>query len=130
MSNPTNSNDTIDSRDVEKRIEELTEEREALEDDPRDSPELAAWDTDNLEELQALIAFKEQAEGYCEWDDGAVFIRDSYFKDYAQELAEEIGALDRSSKWPYNCIDWETAARELQTDYTSAEFDGVKYWVR
>jgi predicted lipid-binding transport protein (Tim44 family) len=82
-------------------------------------------------EYRALQALQEEAEGYCDdWRHGATLIRDSYFKDYAQELADDIGAIDRNAKWPLDCIDWEKAARELQMDYTSVEFSGVTYWVR
>jgi antirestriction protein len=57
-------------------------------------------------------------------------IRDSYFEDYAQELADDLGLLQKGSTWPYTCIDWEQAARELQMDYSMVTFDGVDYWVR
>lgn len=61
---------------------------------------------------------------------GATLVRDSYFEDYARELAEDCGLIQRDAHWPNDCIDWERAARELQMDYTSVEFDGVEYWVR
>jgi hypothetical protein len=86
---------------------------------------------DEAEELAALEALAKEAEGYCsDWDSGAQLIRDSYFEDYAQELADDIGAIDSDAKWPLNCIDWTQAARELQQDYTSVEFGDVTYWVR
>lgn len=34
--------------------------------------------------------------------------------DYAQELAEDIGAISRDAQWPLYCIDWERAWRELE----------------
>jgi antirestriction protein len=34
-------------------------------------------------------------------------------EDYAQQLAEETGALRDDDQWPYTCIDWEAAARDL-----------------
>lgn len=37
--------------------------------------------------------------------------------DFAQNLAEDIGAIDEDAAWPNNCIDWERAARELEGDY-------------
>jgi hypothetical protein len=88
-------------------------------------------DSSDWDEYRALKAFAEEAEGYCsDWRHGETLIRDSYFETYAQELAEDIGAINANASWPNNCIDWEQAARELQTDYTSAEFDGVTYWFR
>jgi hypothetical protein len=57
-------------------------------------------------------------------------IRDDYFVSYAQELAEDIGAIDVNASWPARCIDWDQAARELQMDYSTVEFDGVTYWYR
>jgi hypothetical protein len=87
-------------------------------------------DEDDAEELRTLIALRDQFEGYTDWQHGATLVRDSYFEDYARELAEDIGAINGNASWPNNCIDWERAARELQVDYTSAEFDGVTYWAR
>ena len=120
MSNTiSNSDDIIDSRDVIARLEELDE----TDDNGRDQS-----DTD---EYKALRALADEAEGYApDWKHGATLIRDSYFKDYAQQLADDIGAIDSQAQWPMSCIDWKQAARELQTDYTRVDFDGVSYWVR
>lgn len=57
-------------------------------------------------------------------------IRDSYFETYAQELAEETGAIPNDVSWPCNCIDWEKATRELKMDYSSVDVDDVEYWYR
>lgn len=38
-------------------------------------------------------------------------------EDFAWEFAREIGAIERSVSWPYTCIDWNQAARELMYDY-------------
>lgn len=59
------------------------------------------------------------------------FIKDSYFEEFARDEAENIGAFNaRENSWPYSCIDWEKAAEELQTDYSSVEFDGLTYYYR
>lgn len=149
-----NGQDILDSRDVIARLEELQEERETLADavteaekehaanieqnadqDEIDASEgaqtaareaLTDWDTDNGEELNALKDFID--EGSDEWRHGETLIRETYFEDYARELAEEIGALENCDKWPATCIDWEQAAKELRMDYTGADFDGVTYY--
>ncbi len=153
----SNSDDIIDSRDVIKRIEELDGERDMLagevddaetakvglieptdeETDDADDQIATAkralldWDEgDEGQELKALQALQEQAEGYSDWTHGATLIRDSYFEKYAEELADDLGLLPKDAAWPATCIDWEKAARELQTDYTSVDFDGADYWIR
>lgn len=91
----------------------------------------AGLDRDESEELAALEKLTEEASDYAaDWDYGETLIRDSYFKEYAQQLADDIGAINPDARWPNNCIDWERAARELQSDYTAVDFDGVTYWVR
>jgi hypothetical protein len=113
----SNIDDVIDSRDVIARIEEL----EGI-DEP---------DDDERDELNTLKELAEEAEGYSpDWAYGSTLIRDSYFKDYAMELAEDIGAIPDNLQWPCTCIDWDQAARELQMDYTSVEFGDVTYWVQ
>jgi len=123
-----NSLDVIDSRDVIARIEELESELEGL---TSEADALTANLVDEFAELQTLTALADEASGYTsDWQYGETLIRDSYFEDYAQELAEDIGAIDNNATWPNNCIDWERATRELQMDYTQVDFDGVAYWIR
>lgn len=57
-------------------------------------------------------------------------IRDHYFITYAQELAEDIGAIDRDAKWPNNRIDWEAAADDLRENYMTARLAGEDYLIR
>jgi hypothetical protein len=117
-----NSMDVIDSRDVIARIEEL--------ENDRDDKNVGLLEIE-VAELEALTALADEASDYApDWQYGATLIRDSYFEDYAQELAEDIGAIDSNATWPNNCIDWERATRELQMDYTEVDFDGVPYWIR
>jgi hypothetical protein len=116
----SNSEDIIDSRDIIARIDELTELLEGA--DPEDY-------SDEREELAALQALSDDARS-DDWRYGATLIRDSYFQEYAEQLADDIGAIDRNASWPLNFINWEAAADALKADYTSVEFDGVTYWVR
>jgi hypothetical protein len=87
---------------------------------------LREWDEENKAELDALQAFVD--DGSDEWRHGETLIRETYFEDYARQLAEDVGAMENCDKWPATCIDWKRAAEELQQDYTSAEFDGVTYY--
>ena len=149
--------DVIDSRDVIARIEELEGEREALQLEIDDAETqwlkteagtneahavvdrrqaayvaLDAWTaSDDADELRILKALADEASGYAaDWRYGETLIRDSYFRDYAEQLADDIGAIDRNASWPVKCIDWDQAARELQMDYSAVDFDGVTYWIR
>lgn len=143
--------DVIDSRDVIARLEELEDERDAAKVDDLDADldegeerDTAGdwvsecgiefsddWDEARETEYQALRALADEAEGYAaDWRHGETLIRDSYFEEYARQLAEDIGAIDRNASWPNTCIDWEQAASELQQDYTAVDFDGETYWVR
>jgi|SRR5579862_7954563 len=126
---PDNADDVIDSRDVIARIEELQHTRQHFMDTESSIP-WAEAEPDEAEELAALEALAQEAEGCADWPYGETLVRDSYFKDYAQQLAEDIGCLNDDDKWPYTCTDWELAARELRYDYTSVDFAGVTYWVR
>ncbi len=120
---PTNSDDCFDMRDAIARFEEL--ER----DEGRDESD--------EEEFKALSELLEETKGNGgdeQWRGGwypVTMIRDSNWTAYAQEYAEEICESDmREARWPFNCIDWDEASRQLQMDYTSCEFDGVTYWYR
>jgi len=57
-------------------------------------------DCENFED-----AYCGEAEGYSEEAAGA---------DYAQQLAEEQGLMPTTPGWPFSCIDWADAWRELE----------------
>lgn len=115
-----NSEDIIDSRDVIARIEELESDQDA-----------DIISEDETAELAALKALAEEGENASsDWIHGATLIRDSYFEEYARELAEDFhGKAIREASWPFDCIDWGAAAEALMQDYTSVEFSGVTYYV-
>lgn len=154
-----NTQDMIDSRDIIARIEELQDMRDDLEstleelrerlkaitDDEADEiidikaqiesaeEELSEWEeSEEGDEFKALKALEDDASSSSDWKYGETLIRDSYFREYAEQLADDIGYMnnEKSNQWPYTCIDWEKAARELQEDYMCVDFDGVKYWIR
>lgn len=120
METPNNSMDTIDSRDVMARYDELEAE----------NTEVGALPDADFNELTLLRALVDAGDNFPDWEHGITLIRDSYFREYAQELAEEIGAINPEARWPLGCIDWDQATRELQMDYTAVEFDGITYWGR
>jgi antirestriction protein len=116
----TNRETIIDTRDVLERIEYLADEVERLTVDDEELLELAS--------LACLIEETSAVSGK-NVEYGAQLIRDSYFRDFAQEMAEDCAMIPRDAHWPNNYIDWDEAARELQMDYSSVEFSGVEYWV-
>lgn len=70
---------------------------------------------------------KEKCQAYLDCT-GAIDLMDFYEsysgefdsdEDFARNMADQLGAIDRKSTWPNNCIDWEMAARELMYDYSS-----------
>lgn len=128
----SNSNAVIDSRGVIARIKELQEALDNVQSD-RDEDDLQLELEDltfgDQEELDALKALAEEAEGYGDWAHGETLINKSYFTEYAEQLAEDIGAIDRKVIWPLNHINWEAAAEDLLQDYTAVDFDGITFYV-
>jgi hypothetical protein len=120
----SNFDDIIDSRDIIARIEELEScyDVETFEDN---------LDEDERDELLILKTFAEEESWNCsDWEDGATLIHDNYFQQYAEDYADDIGAIGTEHQWPLQHIDWEAAAEDLQQDFTSLDFDGETYWVR
>lgn len=127
MPNLDNSEDILDARDVIARVEELEE--------ARDDEDGTGLSDDEAQELASLSAFLEQMKGYGgdeEWRGDwypVTLVRDSYFTDYAQELVEDCGYISKDfPSWIE--VDWQATARNVQIDYTSADFGGVTYWFR
>jgi hypothetical protein len=114
--------DVFDSRDAEAWLDWWDDEMIAEQDASNGGTDLADLRT-ALQELRA------ECEGYG-WEYGIGFIRETYFEDYARELASDIGAIDGHASWPLMHIDWEGAARDLAMDYSTCEVDDMTYYWR
>lgn len=147
----------IDTRDLMDRKEELEALRDALDEaqtafdehkfemPAEDSEERDEWE-EKLQELADALDDADGDFGKDEWKEleeleeledeisdflyGETMIPVEDFEDYARELAEDIGAIDRNASWPNTCIDWEKAAEELAMDYKEVSYQGVDYYVR
>jgi hypothetical protein len=87
-------------------------------------------DPDAADELRRARALEELLRDTPDYAYGEAVIADWYFEDYAEQLADDIGAIDRNATWPVNCIDWGKAADDLKADYFRVDFEGYTYWVR
>lgn len=132
-----NTADYLDIRDGIERFEELEAEREDAcdgDDDTADADKLKAFDGEDYAVLKTLLDALKGSGGDHQWRGDwypVTLIRDSHWMDYVRETAEDFhGKAVRNAQWPFDCIDWEKAADELQMDYSSVEFDGVTYWYR
>lgn len=108
--------DYLNTSDLSERLEEL---RAAADDGPLDH--------EDREELAELV---ELESTITDWKYGETLIPEDRFEDYARELAEDIGAVDKSAGWPSSFIDWPAAADALRMDFTSVEYQGSTYLVR
>lgn len=83
-----------------------------------------AYDIGKAEEERdndgAAIAYVNLLGGY--WDkerfEEAYQGRFDDDKDFACDMAEQLGLIDSETAWPHSCIDWNHAARELMYDYS------------
>lgn len=113
------SKEFLDSRDLQKRIDEL--EGMAKESS------LEEWEHAELDELKKL---KEECED-SGWECGITFIIDWHFRQYAEEYAEEVGFIDSRGNNPlFYHIDWDSWAESMKQDYYEIEFQGNTYLYR
>lgn len=115
--------DVIDVRDIIARVEELEPQVDTI----GEGEHIAEWNrlTRILHEL-AGYGGDEQWRG--DWYP-ITLIEDAYFVEYVQDLLADCGELPRELPH-YIEIDWRATARNIQTDYSSVEVDGLTYWYR
>jgi hypothetical protein len=123
------SANTVDVRDIIERVEELENTVPPAEESDGD-------DNEDREELATLVGILDDLKGNGgdeQWRGDwypTTLIRETYFEDYARELAEDIGAIDKDAAWPDRHIDWEAAAQELLQDYQETDIEGTTYYYR
>ena len=77
----------------------------ALFDEERMADALEPEEELHLHQLRELLSELEYCAG--DFGYGANLIRDSYFRDYAEQFADDIGAINSENSWPAYCIDWD-----------------------
>ena len=145
--------DILDTRQIEDLIDDLTHRSEHLDDcrdeyiEAMEGDDYSQEDIDYLHNryqeavedfsvedaqlLEDLLRFKDELEGYCDWDHGETLIHKDYREEYAELLAKDYGAISSTPQWPLDHIDWKAAAEELfRHDYTHAEIRGEIYYAR
>lgn len=146
------SKNILDSRELQQRLDELQQdfanwkenlspeqiskikdEYEIPDDEEIPDEELGwAWEDEvgsDALELKSLTELREQFDSRT-WEDGITLVKDSYFEEFAEDEADQLGLVENINQWPYNCIDWSRAADQLRMDYSSVDFDGETYWYR
>lgn len=135
--------DIIQTSDITERFEELESEREAFTsviEDEDSSPdevatataELAAWDTDNGEELKSLESLLSDIQGMGgdeQWRGDwypQCLIRYSHFEQYMDETIADCYSLPELPSFMTITLDYVA----LQQDYSTVEFMGVEYLCR
>ena len=90
----------------------LTEAKRCIKEHGREALEEAIKEHGE-DVVNAALACDVQLEDISEAYQGQ-FRNDT---DFAQEMAEQLGDVKKDVQWPYTCIDWEHAAKELMYDY-------------
>ena len=123
----SNTENVLDSRNIQERIDELENE---IEEEESKNEEEEEESSPEQEELEILLAFKEEVE-QCnsEWDDGCALIRETYFKEFCQQELEDLGMIPKDLE-SFIVIDWEATAENMEQDYSEVSFDSVAYYVR
>lgn len=128
--------DILDGRDILKEFEEMEQELKDLQgyvEDAEDAGELKAaqqeLDDFDMEHFELLKSFVDDV-GDQPLRNGETFIHEFYFTRYAEQLADDLWAIDRDVRWPLTHIDWEAAAADLKHDYTPVDVDGNTYYYR
>ncbi|MBE9572590.1 MAG: hypothetical protein IMF11_18345 [Proteobacteria bacterium] len=120
----------IDSKDIEKRIQDLKRE----------------LDERIIKLKRELKILEKLGQDYLKipgeianWMEGVTLVRDDYFHQHAMAIAADqmiqanqpVGSSQADlDSWPLKFIDWDMATEALKHRYISIIYDGVKYWVK
>jgi hypothetical protein len=110
----------LDTRDLQKRLEELEE----IEADCKENN--VAEDADEAEELTEL---RNMVDEIYDWKDGATLIPVDDFTEYVQDMLDVTGEVPKDIP-SFVVIDWEATAENLKSDYSEIDYQGETYLYR
>lgn len=120
----TPGNDILDSREIQARLDEIR----AL-PSPRDP-----WDVQEYWDLSRakrdiLDEFDHNYSWGSPWDSGIILISESYWEEYAQQTAYDVGMIEEDGPMS-SYVDWGRWADALKMDYSHVEVGGYSYYGR
>jgi DNA repair exonuclease SbcCD ATPase subunit len=129
--------DGIDDVDLDEREDTLAKAEDSLFEakaaHDHAVKNFTAEERKELDELESLKSDIGESRGKIS-EDGGPFIHSDDFTEYAEEFANECCEMPKnrhgSVPWPFTCIDWEQAAKELAYDYSTVTYDGTDYMYR
>ena len=111
----------LDARELMKELDELRDQK----DDAEGDEDVLGLDEGEEERLTALLELEEALGPGSD----VTLIPDDEFEDYAEEMAYDVGFVERNSTIS-SYIDWERWADDCKSDYTTITFDGDDYLYR
>lgn len=137
MGEVNNRQDVLDSRDIQKRIDELESDINLLKDELEELLDEAEEDrdTDRIGEIEEeIVNIKSELKplleladaGIPDWKYGTTLIHEDYWVKFVQDICEDI-----SGPIPdYIVVDWEATADNIAQDYSQIDYDGETYYYR
>lgn len=146
------SDNVIDTRDIQDRIDEINDEIDTLKEEINDlsneiddleeeeedgNQSLIDEKLDDIddkkgeievlqEELKQLLEIKDEVP---EFEDGNTLINADYWVEYCEELCKDCGYLSSDLPWWIE-IDWEKTAENIAVDYSIVEIQGETFYYR
>lgn len=86
---------------------------------------------EDVEDYDKINAYRKGTgctweEAFDQWEEAYQGEFDSD-AEFAESQAESLGYIDRELTWPFNCIDWEDAAKDLMHDYFEQDGHYFRY---
>ncbi len=81
---------------------------------------------ENQDEMDALSSLCEQVKSICGFAYGKYLVREDHFLQLCKNIAIEEHSFSHD-EWPFNHIDWISAANERKRYFGSVVYDGVVY---
>lgn len=140
-----------DTRQIEKRIDELESDEELLNEAREEMIEvsenpgstqkqieeadeayhdaISAFTAEDGEELADLRRFREEIEPYCDWLHGEHLVAEDDRKGYLKDYLRDVG--DMPDHWITTHINWDEAVEDFFGEaWHSADLGGETYYVR
>jgi hypothetical protein len=122
------NNDTINSTELNQRLEEILFEEYAWIED--DSVEPTEDEEAVYDEYSMLVGIIEDGKQYhTEWDNGIELVSENHFTDYIKETFISCGIISQETL-NVVVVDWYKTADKARYEYKELTIQGTTYLMR